>query len=247
MEFDWSTFALEVVNFLILVWLLKRFLYRPVLSMVEKRREVVQKAIADADDARAEARELQTQYETRSEQWEQELAQRRRTLEEELESERRKRLDALDTEIAGERERLKARLERESVSREQALQTRAAAQAVGFAARLLKRLNGPELDRRIVAAVVEDLDAMAADTRKALEAALAAGGEVTVTSASALSGEDRRALESALSGTAGGTPKLRFEVDASLLGGLRIRIDDWELDASLDGELGAFAESSRHD
>jgi len=35
MHFDWSTFALQTVNFAILVWLLHRFLYRPVLRLLE--------------------------------------------------------------------------------------------------------------------------------------------------------------------------------------------------------------------
>ena len=38
MALDWSTLALEAVNFLILVWLLQRFLYRPVLAAIDRRR-----------------------------------------------------------------------------------------------------------------------------------------------------------------------------------------------------------------
>ncbi len=38
MELNWSTLLLEIVNFLVLVWILKRFLYRPVLQVIEERR-----------------------------------------------------------------------------------------------------------------------------------------------------------------------------------------------------------------
>jgi len=38
MHFDWSTFALQTANFAILVWLLHRFLYRPVLRLLDARR-----------------------------------------------------------------------------------------------------------------------------------------------------------------------------------------------------------------
>ena len=37
MELDWSTFALEIINFLALLWILKRFLYRPILAVVAER------------------------------------------------------------------------------------------------------------------------------------------------------------------------------------------------------------------
>ena len=33
MAFDWTTFGLEIINFLALLWILKRFLYRPVLAL----------------------------------------------------------------------------------------------------------------------------------------------------------------------------------------------------------------------
>ena len=38
MELNWTTFALEIVNFLALLWILKRFLYRPVLATLAERR-----------------------------------------------------------------------------------------------------------------------------------------------------------------------------------------------------------------
>ena len=57
MHFDWWTLALQTVNFAILVWLLQRFLYKPVLRMVDARRAEIDKAICRgrADDAQAKA------------------------------------------------------------------------------------------------------------------------------------------------------------------------------------------------
>ena len=48
MEMDWSTFILEIINFLILVWILKRFLYRPILEVIARRREGVEKTLSEA-------------------------------------------------------------------------------------------------------------------------------------------------------------------------------------------------------
>jgi F-type H+-transporting ATPase subunit b len=55
MQFDWSTFALQTVNFAVLVWLLHRFLYRPVLRMVDARRAAIDKQYADAQAAETNA------------------------------------------------------------------------------------------------------------------------------------------------------------------------------------------------
>lgn len=55
MQFDWWTFALQTVNFLILVWLLRRFLYKPVLGIVDTRRAEIDAQYANARKAEAEA------------------------------------------------------------------------------------------------------------------------------------------------------------------------------------------------
>jgi F-type H+-transporting ATPase subunit b len=57
MHFDWSTLALQIVNFTVLVWLLHRFLYKPVLLLVEARRAEVERHYAEAHAAEAKARD----------------------------------------------------------------------------------------------------------------------------------------------------------------------------------------------
>jgi len=56
MQFDWWTFALQTINFAVLVWLLHRFLYRPVLRMIDARRATVDKQFADAAATEARAK-----------------------------------------------------------------------------------------------------------------------------------------------------------------------------------------------
>jgi F-type H+-transporting ATPase subunit b len=56
MHFDWVTLALQTVNFGILVWLLHRFLYKPVLRMIDARRAEIDKRFEDAGKAQAAAR-----------------------------------------------------------------------------------------------------------------------------------------------------------------------------------------------
>ena len=57
MHFDWSTLALQMVNFAILVWLLHRFLYQPLLRLVDARRTEIEKQFAEARRAEAQAKD----------------------------------------------------------------------------------------------------------------------------------------------------------------------------------------------
>jgi F-type H+-transporting ATPase subunit b len=48
MLIDWFTVVAQVLNFLILVWLLKRFLYRPILNAIDVREKRIAAEVADA-------------------------------------------------------------------------------------------------------------------------------------------------------------------------------------------------------
>ncbi|HMR03616.1 MAG TPA: F0F1 ATP synthase subunit B, partial [Candidatus Competibacter phosphatis] len=48
MQIDWFTVAAQIVNFLLLVWLLKRFLYRPVLDAMAARQQKIAAALEEA-------------------------------------------------------------------------------------------------------------------------------------------------------------------------------------------------------
>lgn len=246
MAFDGSTFVLEIVNFLVLVWLLKRFLYKPVLDMVERRRQAVDKTLQDAQEAREEARRLQAGYQAREAQWQQELAHRRLALDEQLDVERDKRMKALEAELDAERRRRSSQEAHERATREQALQVRAAGQATRFAAGLLTRLTGPELQSRILQALLEDFARLDDAQCDCLRKAAATAREVVVTSTAELPEVDRQHLRQALAAKLPTLPVLRFEQDPALVAGLRIGVGAWELDASLQGELRAFAEASGH-
>ncbi|WP_426664347.1 F0F1 ATP synthase subunit delta [Rhodanobacter aciditrophus] len=246
MGFDWSTFVLETINFLVLVWLLRHFLYRPVLAMIEQRQRAVQQTLDDAQKARDEARALQADYQARNTQWQVELEQRRQALGKDLEAERQRRMQALQADLAAEQQRQQALRKHEQEACERAAQTRAAGQAARFASRLLHDLATPALAQRIFEVALRDLAALPPDRVEALHSALASARAVVVQSSAPLAADQRARLEATLAAWAATLPDIRYAEDTALVCGLRIRIDAWELDASIAGELRAFAEADGH-
>lgn len=244
MDFDWTTFALEVINFLILLWLLKRFLYAPVLAIIERRREAVRRTLADAEAAREQARRLQAESAALGQRWEGEREQRLAQLQQQLDAEAARRRAALAAELDAERARRTALDERERDTHERALQAQAAAQATRFAAVLLQRLDMPALDQRLRQMLDEDLAAMPAATRETLRRALATAPQLEVTSATELDATARAGLEQSLRGWLQPLPPLRYRTDPALGRGLRLQAGAWELDASLAGQLDAFRGSA---
>lgn len=245
MELNWSTWLLEIINFLILVWILKHFLYQPVLDVIARRRAAIEKATADAATAREEAGALKLQFEARLGDWEKEKQQARAALEQELGELRRHRLEEIEAGLAAATERARVRDARQLAEARETVEREALELAARFATRLLGRLANPSLEAQLVGAGLDDLRALPAARREAIRDALQAVPEVQVASAFALPVALQEQLKQALSAVAARTIACRFTEDAALIAGLRIVAGPWILRINLEDELEGFASAGR--
>ncbi len=67
MKINWFTVLAQVINFLILVWLLKKFLYKPILNAVDQREQKIKDELNDADAQKAAAQKAQDEFKTKQE------------------------------------------------------------------------------------------------------------------------------------------------------------------------------------
>lgn len=246
MELDWSTFLLEIVNFLILVWILKHFLYRPVRSAIEARRERVAAALEQAEATRDEAEQARAAFEAQRNALDQANAQARDALERELAAERERRLAELREDLQRERDKAMALAERERAELERRAQAGALALAGRFAGRLLGAVAGPELEARLVDLVIEQLPELPEQRREALTTAVDRNAtEIRVQSAYPLPEHRRQALADALRGAAGREVTCSFSREPALIAGLAIDAGALLLGANLRDELRFFAEAGQ--
>ena len=246
MEFSWSTFFLEIVNFLVLVWILKRFLYTPVLAMIAQRRQQIEQSLADARHQREEGEALQQQYENRLMDWETERESVRKELGLEMEEERGRRREELKRDLDADRRKAEVLEQRERAQLEDQLETKALALGGSFVARLLTRLAGPEVEYKLVEAALKDLPELPLDQREALRRAWESEGDsVEVTSARVLDQSQRRAIEEGLGKLVNHAVTCRYREDPEIIAGLRVRVGPWMLHANLEDELKSFAEAAR--
>jgi len=244
-QLDWSTIVLEIINFLVLVWILKRFLYKPVLDIIAKRRAGIEATVAKVETTKQEAEALKQQYEGRVSDWEQERAKSRETLQGELEKERQQRLQALEEELKNEREKAHVADERRLAEAQRRSEQQAVVQGARFSARLLERLCGPELDGRLVQILLEELHKIPAERTGALRRQVATHDAVAdVVSARPLEDRVRQQIESALHELFDRPVTCRFHDDQALIAGVRITFGPWLLRANLQDELEGFADLS---
>lgn len=243
MELSWSTFVLEIVNFLVLVWILKRFLYRPILDVIARRRSAIEEKLAEAHRLTEEARVLEAQYTGRLADWDAERQRARDSLAAELEKERARRLAELAAELETERHRTEAAAERRLAEQTSAAEQQALVQAAGFATRLLALAAGPELESRLVAMLIGELRSLPEDRRVVLreqwgEPPTAIDVATAFEPETALS----EALEAVLRDVSGLDVPVRYRRDDALVAGAVVEIGAWVLSACVRDELKAFTE-----
>jgi len=245
LELNWSTFLLEIFNFLVLVWILKRFLYQPVLDVIARRRATIENQLAEARQLHADSDALKQQYEHRLSDWEQERQIAMDKLLHEIEETRQQQLAKLESEIAQEEE--KTRLVRSRQNRQAILEIeqQALQQGAAFASRLLAEASGPELENRLFDLLLTELTALSADQLSELSNKWGEPPEhIVVTSAYPLSDDRRHRLQDVLSKAAGLASPVHYEQDSDLLAGLNITIGAWALRLNVRDELKDFAELS---
>jgi len=242
MQIDTTTFILQLVNFAVLVWLLQRFLYRPVLAAIDRRRAAVEKTMSEARDLRAQAEHLRAGYETQLADWERERVRARGALESELAALRAKGLADVAQSVERERDRHAALAAKRETDWKRETEQQALDQATAFAARLLERVADGALDERLAGVLAEDLASWPTERIAPLaEAARAAGGRVSVASAHALPESARARLAQALAARLGVECRPDYAVDAKLLGGVSVGVGPWVLQANLRDELRVLA------
>ena len=243
MDFQLSTFTLSIINFLVLMWILYRFLYNPVLKMIDQRRASIEQSMADAERMREEADTLGKQQAGLVAAWEQEKTQAQARLKSELETERRKALESLHQQLDEERKKNEAQEAKRLRETIRHAEESALRQAGVFAARLLERVASPQLEAALVKVVLDDLAALPPERKAELRRALKAEKTpVQITSAFALSDGDKQALNKALSALAGQEVPCAFAQEVALVAGIRISLAYWVLSANVGEELRFFQE-----
>jgi len=245
MQLSWSTFLFEIVNFLVLVWILKHFLYQPVLNVIARRRGEIEGQLAESQRLQSEAGQLKSDYENRLDDWDKERQRLRDDLARKLETERAQQLEALQADLAAEREKARVAETRRQEDAARETEQQALQQGAQFAASLLGEAAGPELEARLADILLDELEKVSDDRAGAIRKQW---GEppaaIRVESAFPLDGDRRRRLEKKLKGLLDLDLPVNFEQKPELLAGLQVTVGAWVMQVNLRNELKGFAEFS---
>jgi F-type H+-transporting ATPase subunit b len=237
-QVDWVTVAAQIINFLVLVYLLKRFLYGPIIAAMERRQQGIAAALADAQHkAQASEREAE-RYRQMARELDGQKAQLLSRAREEADKQRQTQLQQLREEIAGLRSKWQAEIERDQDNFSKSVRQLIAEQVCAVCRRVLSELAGGELEAQIIAAFLKRLENLPAAEQMQLRSASQAGG-IDIDSAFEMAPPQRALLVRALQQWLGTQPVIRFAVVPDLMCGVALRSAGfklaWNVDAYLNG------------
>lgn len=215
MHLDPTTLALQLVNFLVLVWLLHRFLFRPVLAAIDKRDADLTQRRTQAEALAAEAAATRSAVEAERQSLAKQAAELRATAQAEAEAERRRLLDAARQSADALRAAASSQLAAERVQAEADLTKQAADLATALAGRLLADARPDLADRVLAEALCQQLAPLSAAEKSNL---LAGPGGVTLASARPLPAD----LQSSLTAALGPDIAITWTVDPALIAGVEL-------------------------
>ena len=239
MLIDWFTVGAQVLNFAVLVWLLKRFLYQPVLDAIDQRERHVAAALADAETKQAAALKLRDDYQQREDQFDQQRADLLAKATAAAEAERQRLLaearKAADLLSAQRQQALQADARRLN----QALVQRTQQQVLAISRQALTDLAGTSLEAAMVAEFVRRLQALDGEAKARLAQVLGAGAVASagdpragagaaapsgalVRSALDLPDAQRAEVQAAVDAAFGVGAPLRFETAPDLVAGIEL-------------------------
>ncbi len=223
MLIDWFTVGAQALNFLVLVWLLKRFLYRPILDAIDAREKRIAAELADADAKKAEARKERDEFQDKNEKFDQQRAARMTQVTDEAKAERQRLLDDARQAADALSARRQETLRNDARNLSKAISRRTQQEVFAIARKALADLASSSLEERLCEVFTRRLRAMDANAKASLGEVLKTAREpALVRSAFDLPAEQRAAIQKAINETFSADIRLRFETAPALVSGIEL-------------------------
>jgi F-type H+-transporting ATPase subunit b len=223
MLIDWFTVGAQALNFLILVWLLKRFLYKPILHAIDEREKRIATELANADKKKAEAQKERDEFQHKNEELDQQRAALLSKATDEAQAERQRLLDAARKAAAVLSSKLQETSRNEAHNLHQAIRRRTQEEVFAIARKALTDLATTSLEERLGEVFTRRLRGMDGEAKAGLAEALKTGSApALVRSAFDLPAEQRAAIQNALNETFSAEIHVRFETAPDLVSGIEL-------------------------
>lgn len=242
MLIDWFTVVAQIINFLILVWLLKRFLYQPLLNAIDAREKCIALKITDADEQKAEAEKERNAYQRKNELFEQQRSAHMNRVTEAAKIERAQLLDAARQESDDLRAKLQLGLKEEQRSLKEELSHQVRQEVFAIVRNALFDLAETNLEEHMIDIFLGRLRNLSGTQIAELKLAfMASPSPLLVRTAFKLSAQKCSIIKRVISEVLGQEKQVDFDITPDLISGIEISFNGQKIAWSMADYLDSLA------
>lgn len=243
MLIDWLTVIAQVLNFLILVWLLKHFLYKPILSAIDAREKKIEAELADADAKEADAQKEKDEFKRKNEELDQQQATLFKKVKDEVKAERQRLLEDARKEASDFRSKQQEALRNDVQNLNQSISRRVQQEVFAVTRKALKDLAGTSLEERTVDVFAQKLRELKGEEKEQLTSTLSAStSPVLVRTAFDLPQAQRDLIIRTIKETLDIEIQAKFETAPDLISGIELTTNGQKVAWSIAGYLTSLEE-----
>lgn len=241
MLIDWFTVGAQVLNFLVLVWLMKRFLYKPILNAIDAREKRIAAELADAAERMAEAQKERAEFQQRNEEFDRNRTALLSEAKDEVKAEGERLLEEARRAADALTAKRQESMANDARNLSQAITRRTQDEVFAIARKTLNDLAGTSLEERMAEVFTRRLRGLSDPARQVLAEAFRTGsGPAFVRSAFELPDGQRAAIGNALNETFSAEVRVEFETRPDLVSGIELTSNGQKVAWSISDHLASL-------
>jgi F-type H+-transporting ATPase subunit b len=245
MLINWFTVFAQAINFLILVWLLKRFLYKPILHAIDEREKGIAAQLADAEAKKAVAQRERADFQNKNEAFDKERAALVKKATDEADAERQRLLDLARKDADAFRAKRQEALRTEQRNLTQDIKRWTQGEVFAVTRKTLADLAGTRLEERMGDVFVERVRALSGKAKEQMVNAFKTSNHtVSVHSAFDLPSEQQSAIDGAVKETFAPDAHVQFETAPDLVSGIELSTNGHKIAWSIADYLATLEKSA---
>lgn len=238
MLIDWFTVIAQIINFLILIFLLRRFLYGPIIAAMDARERRVLSRLEEARKQQEAAEQEASGYRQKQHELDQQRDSLLYAAEETAQQLRQELIEEARADVDQLTANWRTALEQSKASFLRDLRQRTGEQVMAVARRVLSDLADADLEQQIITVFLQRLRNIDPETQDTMQQALEQDQQtIHIHSAFGLSNGQRRQISRDLQQQFGEDVALSFETTPDLIGGVALTVDGHEIAWNLQSYL----------
>lgn len=230
MVINWFTVLAQIFNFLILLFVLNKILYKPIFNFVQKRKEDIDNKINYSRKIAEETEEKKDEYVKKINDFELEKKNKKKQLLEQLESEKNKKLKIIEKEIQREKKKLIKQLEKDRSEIINSTNKIVMEKFVKFTKTIFKSMPDTQLESQMVLTFMEKLKKLTQKELTNINNLIKKNkGTVEILTSSAINQSGKKFIQDSLKKNKIHFTKINFKSDSELIRGINVKIGNYHI------------------